>query len=613
MALRRHVKNFVKHYSEAEIKVREATSNDPWGPSSSLMLEISDLTYNAVSLSEIMDMIWHRLNDHGKNWRHVYKSLTLVDYLLKNGSKKVIQHCQEGYFNIQMLKDFHHLDEAGKDQGFHVREKSKQVIALLTDEQLLHNEREIARRTRRRTSHAMLFHQKAFGKAYVPIVSASDAASAFPPSENVQHFPPKASPAAEQCQPAQISGQAEIVQVTTAFKMGAKSSAEDLIVFSEDEPSTSVQPVFPNRLPREELAADRMAAATTALSSSEINPEPAQKWDSSWKSKSSVISRVMLKSPPRKMSSGTAHRVAATLFNAWSAGPGELSTPKKEVSKADFARCGSSASVETIYLSPAFQAFDPLGKSATNTTKSAPSPSKQLFGPTPSSMQTLNFAIPPNTTQTDQLSSNPSPRPDSISSIRTTSSFSTFSMLSSPESVVPSNTPQPHCIPSQGTPYFSSPHELPSIFFKDLKERITHSFSPFPASDIDENENASVLELLPDNSKCSVQNTDGFRSRTCRASGESWECIAPSSANPGAPSGASLPSTDLLCGSTEQKGMIILEEIKNAACGLRQDFGRMAQELHSITKELTNVTASIQHMSKFLAAAQPAKDAPDPV
>lgn len=54
-------------------QVREATSNDPWGPSSSLMSEIADLTYNVVAFSEIMSMVWKRLNDHGKNWRHVYK------------------------------------------------------------------------------------------------------------------------------------------------------------------------------------------------------------------------------------------------------------------------------------------------------------------------------------------------------------------------------------------------------------------------------------------------------------------------------------------------------------------------------------------------------------
>ncbi|PNI18568.1 EPN2 isoform 16, partial [Pan troglodytes] len=34
-SIRRQMKNIVNNYSEAEIKVREATSNDPWGPSSS--------------------------------------------------------------------------------------------------------------------------------------------------------------------------------------------------------------------------------------------------------------------------------------------------------------------------------------------------------------------------------------------------------------------------------------------------------------------------------------------------------------------------------------------------------------------------------------------------
>lgn len=37
------------------------------------MSEIADLTYNVVAFSEIMSMVWKRLNDHGKNWRHVYK------------------------------------------------------------------------------------------------------------------------------------------------------------------------------------------------------------------------------------------------------------------------------------------------------------------------------------------------------------------------------------------------------------------------------------------------------------------------------------------------------------------------------------------------------------
>uniref|UniRef100_A0A8C6TPW0 ENTH domain-containing protein n=1 Tax=Neogobius melanostomus TaxID=47308 RepID=A0A8C6TPW0_9GOBI len=72
--LSKTMKNVVNNYTEAEIKVREATSNDPWGPPTSLMAEISDLTFNIVAVSEVMGMLWKRLNDHGKNWRHVYKA-----------------------------------------------------------------------------------------------------------------------------------------------------------------------------------------------------------------------------------------------------------------------------------------------------------------------------------------------------------------------------------------------------------------------------------------------------------------------------------------------------------------------------------------------------------
>ncbi|KAM4843851.1 epsin-2 isoform 3-T3 [Thomomys bottae] len=149
-SIRRQMKNIVNNYSEAEIKVREATSNDPWGPSSSLMTEIADLTYNVVAFSEIMSMVWKRLNDHGKNWRHVYKALTLLDYLIKTGSERVAQQCRENIFAIQTLKDFQYIDRDGKDQGINVREKSKQLVALLKDEERLKAERAQALKTKER-------------------------------------------------------------------------------------------------------------------------------------------------------------------------------------------------------------------------------------------------------------------------------------------------------------------------------------------------------------------------------------------------------------------------------------------------------------------------------
>ncbi|TNN71509.1 Epsin-3 [Liparis tanakae] len=149
-SLRRQVKNMVNNFTEAEIKVREATSNDPWGPPCSLMAEIADLTFNAVAFTEVLGMVWKRLNDSGKNWRHVYKAMTLLDYLIKTGSERVIQECRENIYTIQTLRDFQHMDRDGVDQGAHVREKAKNLVALLKDEEKLKKERSQAMKTKTR-------------------------------------------------------------------------------------------------------------------------------------------------------------------------------------------------------------------------------------------------------------------------------------------------------------------------------------------------------------------------------------------------------------------------------------------------------------------------------
>lgn len=154
MSVRRQLKNVVNNYSNAEVKVREATSNDPWGPSSSVMTEIADATYNVVAFSEIMGMIWKRLNDHGKNWRHVYKSLVVLDYIIKTGSERVAQQCRENLYAIQTLKDFQFIDKDGKDQGMNVREKAKQLVALLKDEDRLKSERARALKAKERFAQA---------------------------------------------------------------------------------------------------------------------------------------------------------------------------------------------------------------------------------------------------------------------------------------------------------------------------------------------------------------------------------------------------------------------------------------------------------------------------
>ncbi|CAG5115357.1 unnamed protein product, partial [Candidula unifasciata] len=155
--IRRTLKNVVKNYSDAQVKVREATSNDPWGPSSTLMSEIADLTYNVVAFTEIMQMVWKRLNDDGKNWRHVYKSLVVLDYIIKTGSEKVAQQCKENFHVIKTLTSFQHIDADNKDQGMNVREKAKQLVTMLSDDEKLKSERAKALKAKER------FAQNAMG------------------------------------------------------------------------------------------------------------------------------------------------------------------------------------------------------------------------------------------------------------------------------------------------------------------------------------------------------------------------------------------------------------------------------------------------------------------
>ncbi|KAH9475031.1 Epsin-1 [Psilocybe cubensis] len=137
----RVTKNYTKGYSDTQAKVRDATSNDPWGPSGTQMNEIAQLTYNQNDFIEIMEMIDKRLNDKGKNWRHVFKSLTLLDYCLHQGSENVVIYFRDNIYVIKTLKEFQYIDEDGKDQGANVRQKAKDITNLLQDENRLREER----------------------------------------------------------------------------------------------------------------------------------------------------------------------------------------------------------------------------------------------------------------------------------------------------------------------------------------------------------------------------------------------------------------------------------------------------------------------------------------
>jgi len=105
------------------------------------MQELADASYNGRDFVEIMDILDKRLNDSGKNWRHVFKALAVLDYLIHSGSEQVVAYAKQNLYVIKTLKEFQYIDEEGKDQGLNVREKSKQIAALLADDDRLKDER----------------------------------------------------------------------------------------------------------------------------------------------------------------------------------------------------------------------------------------------------------------------------------------------------------------------------------------------------------------------------------------------------------------------------------------------------------------------------------------
>src|ERR1700733_13942309 len=85
-------------------------------------------------LADIIYIIDMRLNDHGKNWRHVYKTLILLEYCICCGADPVVQYAQESMHVIKTLKEFQVTDEFGKDNGACVRQKCREIVAMLSDE-----------------------------------------------------------------------------------------------------------------------------------------------------------------------------------------------------------------------------------------------------------------------------------------------------------------------------------------------------------------------------------------------------------------------------------------------------------------------------------------------
>ncbi|PWN37572.1 ENTH-domain-containing protein [Meira miltonrushii] len=142
-------KNYALNVSEIEAKVNEATNDDAWGASSTLMQEIASATNNFQDFNEIMPAIYRNFMEReAREWRQIYKALQLLEYIIKHGSERVVDDARSHLGTIKILRNFHYIDDAGKDQGINVRNRAKEIAELLSDVERIRLERRKARQNK---------------------------------------------------------------------------------------------------------------------------------------------------------------------------------------------------------------------------------------------------------------------------------------------------------------------------------------------------------------------------------------------------------------------------------------------------------------------------------
>ena len=137
------------NYTEIESKVRESTNDEPWGPTGPQLQDLAQSSYSYEHFPELMQMLWRRMFGESKaNYRRIYKALIVLNYLLRNGTDRVVNNAREHVYELRSLENFQYVDEMGKDQGVNIRHRAKQTLEFIQDDVRVREERKKAKKNK---------------------------------------------------------------------------------------------------------------------------------------------------------------------------------------------------------------------------------------------------------------------------------------------------------------------------------------------------------------------------------------------------------------------------------------------------------------------------------
>jgi epsin len=131
-----------------EARVYEVLSHKNWGASGSLMNEVARDTFDSERFYVVTRLMWDSMeNQRPSAWRVVFKALTLLEHLVKNGAERCVDDARNHTHVLRSLGQFNYY-EGTIDRGLGVREKSKQLLDILGDDERIREERQKARKLR---------------------------------------------------------------------------------------------------------------------------------------------------------------------------------------------------------------------------------------------------------------------------------------------------------------------------------------------------------------------------------------------------------------------------------------------------------------------------------
>jgi len=153
----------LKPYTSTERKTRAATRNQAWGPVGQELNELAALSYHPTECNTIFKVLELRLDYPPDKWRNVYKSLSVIEFIVKRGSEDAVRKSKGFIQRLEYLESFAYITPDSRDVGGNIRHRARAIRALLQDEKRLKEGRHNAAKQQSRMAGGNRIYQERGG------------------------------------------------------------------------------------------------------------------------------------------------------------------------------------------------------------------------------------------------------------------------------------------------------------------------------------------------------------------------------------------------------------------------------------------------------------------